>query len=61
MENSLKDSGYNIEMQIVAILARMEVQTTEPYSSCQNKAESDIKKVQLKDERVVWSINCVDY
>ena len=35
MENSLTQTGYNTEMQRVAILARMEVQTTELCSPLQ--------------------------
>ena len=38
-------------MQRVVILARMEVQTTEPHSPCQNKSESVIKIIKVKSRR----------
>ena len=39
-------------MQRVARLERMEVQTTEPYYPCQNKAESVIKIIKGKAKRI---------
>ena len=48
MDNSPEKNGYNIEMQRVAILEKMEVQTTEPYSPWQNKAESFIQIIKGK-------------
>ena len=32
MDNAPEQTGYNTEIQRVEILARMDVQTTEPYS-----------------------------
>ena len=59
MENAPGKTGYNTEIQRVARLTRMEVQTTEPYSPWQNKAESVIKiiKGKAKLRRVQRNIN----
>ena len=51
MGNVPKQTGYNKEIQIVARLARMEVQTTKPYSTWQNKAEIFIKIIKGKYRR----------
>ena len=52
MDNSPEKNGYNIEMQRVAILEKMEVQTTEPYSPWKNKAESVIKIIKGKAKKI---------
>ena len=51
MENAPGKTGYNTEIQRVARLARMEVQTTEPYYPLQNKAEIFIKIIKVKANR----------
>ena len=51
MENAPGKTGYNTEIQRVARLTRMEVQTTEPYSPLQNKAEIFIKIIKVKANR----------
>ena len=45
MDDAPKQTGYNTEMQRVERLARMEVQTTEPYSPWK-KSESVIKTIK---------------
>ena len=52
MDNAPNQTGYNIEMQRVARLARMEVRTTEPYFPWQNKAKSVIKIIKGKSKRI---------
>ena len=51
MKNSPKQIGYNTETQKVERLARMEVQTTEPYSPWKNKAERIIRIIKGKAKR----------
>ena len=51
MDNAPEQTGYNTEMQRVARLTRMEFQTTEPYSTLQNKAESINKIIKGKARR----------
>ena len=51
MENAPGKTGYNTEIQRVARLTRMEVQTTEPYSPLQSKAEIFIKIIKVKANR----------
>ena len=51
MDNAPGQTGYNIEMQRVAIMTRMEVRTTDPYSPWQNKSESGIKTIKGKAKR----------
>ena len=51
LENAPEQTVYNKEMQRMARLTRMEVQTTEPYSLWQNKAESVIKIIKGKANR----------
>ena len=48
MDNATGQTGYNKDMQIMAILTRMEVRTTEPYSLWQNKAGICIKMIKGK-------------
>ena len=68
MENVPAQTGYNTEIQRVARLARMEVQTTEPYSPWQNKAEMCIKiingnanrrRFQRSIQKRVWDFGMV--
>ena len=63
MDNAPGQTGYNTEIQRVSILSGTEVQTTEPYSPWQNKAESVIKiirgnskgiRVQSNISKRVW-------
>ena len=49
--NEPKKTGYETEMQRVAILAKMEVRITEPYSPWKNKAGSIIKIIKEKAKR----------
>ena len=51
MDNAPEQTGYNTKMQRVARLARMEVQTPEPYSLWENKAESFIKIIEENSNR----------
>ena len=51
MGDAPEQNGYNIEMQRVERLARMEVRTTDPYYSWQNKAESVINIIKGKAKR----------
>ena len=51
MENAPSKTGYNTEIKRVARLARMEVQTTEPYSPWKNKAEMFIKIIKGEANR----------
>ena len=44
-------------MQRLARLARMEVQTTDPYSPWQKKAESVIKIIKGKAKRIIVQKN----
>ena len=48
MDNATRNTVYNTEIHRVTGLERMEVQTTEPYSPCQNKAENVIKIIKGK-------------
>ena len=57
MENAPGKTGYNTEIQRVAILARMEVQTTEPYSQWKNKAKIFIKIIKGKANRRIFQRN----
>ena len=68
MENSPGKTGYNTEIQRVARLTRMEVQTTEPYSTLQNKAEifikiikgkAKIRRVHRNTPKRVWDFSMV--
>jgi len=51
MGNAPRKTGYNTEIQRVARLTRMEVQTTDPYSPWQNKAEMCINIIKGKANR----------
>ena len=57
MDNATRHTGYNIEMQRVAGLEGMEVQTTEPYSPWQNKDESFIKIIKGKAKIRIFQRN----
>ena len=57
MENAPKQTGYDTKMQRVARLARMEVQTTKPYSPWQKKSETVIKIIDGKDKRRIVQRN----
>ena len=48
MDNATRNTVYNTEIHRVTGLERMEVQTTEPYSPWQNKAENVIKIIKGK-------------
>ena len=54
MDNAPEKTGYNTEMHRLEILERMEVQTSEPYSPWQNKAESIIKIIKGKSKRRIF-------
>ena len=51
MDNEPKKTGYNTEMKREENMERMEVRTTEPQSSCKNKAESVIERMKGKYKR----------
>ena len=57
MDNAPEKTGYNTEMHRLEILERMEVQTSEPYSPWQNKAESIIKIIKGKSKRRIFQRN----
>ena len=57
MYNAPAQNGYNTEIQRVARLEIIEVQTTEPYSPWQNKSESVIKIINGKSKRRIVQSN----
>ena len=47
VDNAPKQTGYNIEMHIVSSMSIMDLHTTNPCSTWENKAEISIKIIKV--------------